>query len=129
MTEYLTTEDLLALVELDRLGPVRDVGLLESAAHRSATSVFGQEAYPDLPTKAGALMQSIVGNHALIDGNKRLGWLACRTFLLVNGLRPALSEDQAVQLVIDVASGALHDVGEIGKRLAVQPDERSPDAI
>jgi len=115
--DYLTVEDMLELVDLERLGPVRDVGLLESAAHRPATAVFGEEAYPELATKAGALLHSLVRNHALVDGNKRLGWLACRTFLLINGMRTSLSQDEAVQLVLDVASGQLDDVVEIGNRL------------
>lgn len=59
----------------DRLGvgPVRDLGLLESAAHRPTTSLWGQEAYPALKLKAAALMDSLVNSHPLVDGNKRLG--------------------------------------------------------
>jgi death-on-curing protein len=53
--------------------PIRDVGLLGSAAARPRTTVFGADAYPDLWTKAAALLDSIVNNHALVDGNKRLG--------------------------------------------------------
>ena len=72
--EYLDTEDLidLARVLLGDPPPIRDVGLLGSAAARPATEVFGREAYPDLASKAAALLQSITGNHPLIDGNKLL---------------------------------------------------------
>jgi death-on-curing protein len=40
-------------------------------------------------------MHSLVGNHALLDGNKRLGLLAMAVFLRVNGLDLALDDDEA----------------------------------
>lgn len=36
--------------------------------------------------KAGALLHSLAGNHPLVDGNKRLGWLATYVFLAKNGV-------------------------------------------
>ena len=60
--------------------PIRDMGLLESALARPQTTVFGQDAYPSLWDKAAALLHSIVLGHPLVDGNKRLGWLATTTF-------------------------------------------------
>lgn len=105
MTEFLTTEDLLALAHDLGVGLVRDLGLLESAAHRPTTSLWGQEAYPSLELKAAALMDSLVNNHPLVDGNKRLGWLAALVFLDVNGVWIEAPDDDAYQLVIDVASG------------------------
>lgn len=76
MTHYLTLDDLLTLCLDLQIGPVRDVGLLDSAAHRPTTTLFGADAYPGLPLKAAVLMESLVRNHPLVDGNKRLGWLA-----------------------------------------------------
>ncbi len=60
--------------------PIRDIGLLGSAVARPQTTAFGEDAYPDIWTKASALLQSIVCNQALVDGNgnKRLGWLSRR---------------------------------------------------
>jgi len=87
--EYLDLEDAIRLATL-LLGdppPIRDVGLLGSAISRPSTTVFGIDAYPDIVTKAAALLQSIVNNHALVDGNKRLGWLATSVFLELNGPR------------------------------------------
>ncbi|WP_229117223.1 type II toxin-antitoxin system death-on-curing family toxin [Enemella dayhoffiae] len=80
---HLTAEELIHIANraTDTTVGVRDAGLLESAAARPQTSVFGQDAYPDLVTKAPALTQSIVGNHALVDGNKRLGLGALIAFL------------------------------------------------
>ncbi|MBV9119453.1 MAG: Fic family protein, partial [Chloroflexi bacterium] len=82
--EYLDTEDLLGLVRILGAGPVRDLGLLDSAAARPRSSVFGQDAYADLTLKAAALLQSLCRNHALVDGNKRLAWLATVVFLDLN---------------------------------------------
>lgn len=115
---YLDLEDLLHLTRELGAGPVRDVGLLESAAARPQASAFGEDAYPRLELKASALLHSIAGNHALVDGNKRLAWLATVVFLDVIGHRPALTHDQAFELVMDVAAGDL-PVDEIASRLAV----------
>ncbi|HUQ64025.1 MAG TPA: type II toxin-antitoxin system death-on-curing family toxin [Acidimicrobiales bacterium] len=105
--EYLDVEDLIALA-VHLLGdppPICDVGLLGSAAARPGTSVFGEDAYPDLWSKAAALLQSIVENHPLIDGNKRLGWLATAAFLELNRVAATeASNDDVYDLVIDVAA-------------------------
>jgi hypothetical protein len=52
---------------------IRDVGLVESALARPQASPSGADAFPTLLEKGAALLHSIVGNHALVDGNKRLG--------------------------------------------------------
>jgi len=104
---YLTAEDLLALSADLGVGPVRDLGLLEAAAHRPAASLWGEDAYPSLEVKAAALLDSLVNNHPLVDGNKRLGWLATLVFLDLNGVWIEAPDDDAYDLVIDVASGHL----------------------
>ena len=114
MTEYLTLEDLLTLVDDLQVGPVRDVGLLDSAAHRPRTILWGREAYPSLDEKAAALLESLVRNHPLVDGNKRLGWLATVVFLDVNGVLIEAPDEEAYDLVIAVASGGL-DLAEIAE--------------
>lgn len=86
--------------------PIRDIGLLGSAVARPQTTVFGDDAYPDLWTKAAAVLDSIVNNHALIDGNKRLGWLATAVFLEINDIPVEVAaNDDIYRLVIDVATG------------------------
>lgn len=105
--EYLDVDDLtdLATLLLGDPPPIRDVGLLGSAAARPQTTVFGDDAYPDVWTKAAALLQSIVKNHALIDGNKRLGWLATAVFLELNGVKATRAlNDDVYDLVMDVAA-------------------------
>ncbi|WCC80450.1 hypothetical protein O6R08_02705 [Cutibacterium equinum] len=81
MTVFLTVEDL-------GVGPIGDVGLHESAAARPRTSLWGSDAYPTLESKAAALLDSLVNNRALVDGNKQLGWLATVVFSDLNGWRP-----------------------------------------
>lgn len=103
--EYLTLEDLLVLIDDLRVGPLRDLGLLESAAHRPTTALYGQDAYSTLDEKAAALLESLVRNHPLIDGNKRLGWLAVVVMYDLNGHYLDAPDDDAYNLVVAVASG------------------------
>ena len=116
--EYLTVEDLLGLVRRLGIGPVRDLGLLDAAVVRPQSSAFGEDAYPTLVLKAAALLHSIVTHHALVDGNKRLGWLATTVFLDINGASVDLEDDDAFALVWGVAAGEL-DVEAIAGRLAL----------
>jgi len=105
--EYLDLEDVLSLARtlLGDPPPIRDIGLLGSAVARPQTSVFGEDAYPDVYSKASALLQSIVNNHPLVDGNKRLGWLATAVFLELNDVQASnATNDDVYDFVIWVAS-------------------------
>ncbi|MHB1010632.1 MAG: type II toxin-antitoxin system death-on-curing family toxin [Propionibacteriaceae bacterium] len=106
MIEYLTLEDLLELIEDLGIGPIRDLGLLDSAVHRPQVTVYGDDAYPDLDQKAAVLLESLVRNHALVDGNKRIGWLATVVFYGLNNIELEAPDDDAYDLVIAIASGA-----------------------
>lgn len=105
MTQYLTIEDLLTLVRDLGVGPVRDLGLLGAAAQRPATSLYGQDAYPSIDLKAAVLLESLVRNLPLADGNKRLGWLAVVVFYGLNGIALDAPDDDAYDLVVGVAAG------------------------
>ena len=112
--------DLLSLADLLEIAAgvlpavhVRDMGLLQSAAARPATTVFGEDAYPSLELKAAALLHSLARNHPLVDGNKRLAWAGLRTMLLLNSVELRYTEDEAYDFVIAVASGAIDDVTEL----------------
>jgi death-on-curing protein len=107
VTVFLELADLLTLVDEMRIGPVRDLGLLDSAAHRPQTSLFGDDAYPTDHLKAAVLLESLTRNHPLVDGNKRLGWVAVVVFWGLNGFALSAPEDDAYDLVIDVATGAV----------------------
>jgi death on curing protein len=116
--EYLTVEDLLGIAEEVLDAPVvRDVGLLDAAAHRPQASAFGQEAYPSINEKAAAQLEAVARNHALVDGNKRLAWAAVVVFYDLNGfvLDPP-SVDEAVELVVAVAGGQV-ELGKLSERL------------
>ena len=114
--EYLDLEDLLELVRRLGVGPVRDIGLLDAAVARPRSSAFGTDAYPTLELKAAALLHSVVRNHALADGNKRLAWLATVIFCELNALTISLNDDDAFAVVMTAAAGDL-DVNDIAKRL------------
>ena len=117
--EFLDLDDLIDLARslLGDPPPIRDVGLLGSAAARPQTTVFGQDAYPELIGKAAALLQSIVNNHPLVDGNKRLGWLATAVFLELNGVAASrLANDDVFGMVMWVASSN-PDLDDITDRL------------
>lgn len=106
MTEYLEPEQAIAVVR--RLGLyVRDEGLLFSALARPSASAFGVDAYPALAMKAAALLSSLAGNHALIDGNKRTAWVLTIAFLNINGYDVGMTQDQKFDLVLVVARGGL----------------------
>lgn len=116
---YLTSPELLHIAErvLGTEPAVRDYGLLESAAARTQATAFGAEAYRGLDAKAAALLHSLARNHALIDGNKRLALAAVIAFYGVNGRRLTLTNDEAYDLIIDVAAGQLDSVDDIAARL------------
>jgi death-on-curing protein len=105
--EYLTLEDLLVLIQDLGVGPIGDLGLLDSAAHRPQVTVMGVEAYDSLDTKAAVLLESLVRNHSLVDGNKRLGWLAVVVFYGLNEVTLEAPDDDAYDLVVEIASGAV----------------------
>jgi death-on-curing protein len=119
VTEHLDVEDLLraAEVTLGQTPEVRDIGLLVPAVARTRASVFGEEAYPDLDSQAAALLHSIVTWHALLDGNKRLGWVCVPLFYRLNGHDLRMPIDDAFDLVASVADGSLRDVSDIAARL------------
>jgi len=117
--EYLELEDVLLMVRSLGVGPVRDLGLLDSAVHRPRSTAFGEDAYPSLDLKAAALLHSLTKNHALVDGNKRIAWLATVVFCDLNGTEPDLAEDQAFDLVWEVA-GTQMDLSEIAERLRLR---------
>ena len=106
-TEFLNLDDVLDLCRklFGDPPPISDIGLLGSAVARPQTIIGEKDAYPSITEKAAALLQSIVINHALIDGNKRLGWLATAVFLEINNFSVAnVANDAVYELVMHIAS-------------------------
>lgn len=111
--DFLSVGDLLEIAAgvLEDVA-VRDAGLLAAAAARPLTTVFGEDAYPTFEDKAAALLHSLVRTQALVDGNKRLAWSACRIVHLINGRDLAYSVDDAEHIILAAAAGNL-DVADI----------------
>ena len=117
---HLTTDEALHIARRT-LGDgfiLRDVGLLEAAVARPATSVGGTDAYPTVVEKAAALVHSAVRCHALVDGNKRVGLMLLIVFLGVNGRRLTATNDEAYELIVSIAEGGLDAVPDIAGALS-----------
>ncbi|MFF5522363.1 type II toxin-antitoxin system death-on-curing family toxin [Streptomyces coeruleorubidus] len=121
MTRHLTVAEVTTIARIafgGRDPEVRQTGLFVSAVHRPRARMFGTAAYEDLHEQAAALLHAVATNHPLVDGNKRMAWLAAATFLGVNGVDlTGCEQDTAYALVIDVASGDESDIRLIAERL------------
>ena len=115
--DYLELDDIVETIRTLGVGPIRDLGLLDSAVNRPRSSAFGKDAYESLDFKAAALLHSMTKNHSLVDGNKRLAWLSTVVFCDLNGFAPAIEDDDAFQLVWDIASSAEEDISAVADRL------------
>lgn len=110
--KYLTAEQILFIHAriVDETGGVhgvRDVGLLQSAAARPKATFGGQELYPDIFSKAAALMESLARNHPFLDGNKRTAVTSTGLFLQINGLVLAAPQKTFERFALDMAVGKL----------------------
>ena len=105
---YLTTHQVLFLHGrlIDETGGghgLRDLALLESAVNRPRATAEGKNLYPNLFSKAAALMQSLVLNHPFLDGNKRTGIASAALFLLQNDRQFLASNRQLERFTLKVA--------------------------
>ncbi|HEY4453647.1 MAG TPA: Fic family protein [Pseudonocardiaceae bacterium] len=118
MIAYLDAGDLLVLATAVTGGDlvVRDLGLLDVAAHRPRATVLGVEAYESLWAKAAALMDSVVRTRPLAEGNWRLGWVAAVTLCDINGWWIDADEEDALRVVREVGRGQI-DVPTVAARL------------
>lgn len=120
---FVTLEEAFVVIRAvhgaEPLAYVRDTVLLQSALERPQATLFGRDAYPDDHTKGAALLHSIVRNHALLDGNKRTGWILCALFFDLNGYAELYDEDAMFDFILAVAEGQIEDIGLIAQQLAV----------
>ena len=86
---------------------VRDPAVLESAVATPMATFGGQFLHPTIPSMAAAYLFHLCQNHPFVDGNKRTGANAAITFLLINDWELDVSEDELVELVGSVGSGAM----------------------
>lgn len=84
---------------------IRDDGLLDSALETPFQSFSGEELYPSIQSKAARLCYGLVKNHAMVDGNKRIGTHTMLVFLAVNGYELKYTQKELVNLILDVADG------------------------
>ena len=102
----LTVQEML-IAEFDGATGLRDAGLLESALARPRNLLaYGQ---PTLPELAASYAFGLVKNHAFMDGNKRIGFLAATLFLELNGLRFSATEADAVIQTLGLATGDISE--------------------
>ncbi len=81
---------------------VRDFSLLHSAVERPYATYEGQDLYPTIFLKAGAILQSICLNHPFTDGNKRTAWLSAKRFLWINGYHLSSHTKDTVDFMLNV---------------------------
>ena len=99
MVNYLTPEQVLfiharLIVETGGEDGLRDLGLLQSAVARPQATFGALDLYPDLFTKTAALLESLIGNHAFVDGNKRTAITSAGLFLRFNGYQLTASNSE-----------------------------------
>lgn len=119
--KYLSSEDVLLLhnMAVDESGGshgLRDLGLLESAVARPQASFGGEDLYPNIFLKAGALVHGLLRNHPFVDGNKRTSMYSAMTFLELNGYRFEAKQKEVVEFALKVENEKL-SVEEIAKWL------------
>ena len=103
--KYLTVKDVLLLhdIAIDKFGGshgLRDLGLLESAVARPQSSFGGEDLYPTIFLKAGALVHSLLMNHQFVDGNKRTAMFSVMTFLELNGYKFVAKQKEVVNAAL-----------------------------
>jgi death on curing protein len=116
-TLFLSVEELLELHRqlIERFGGaggVRDPGLLESALARPRSGY-----YASLSEQAAALLQSLAGNHAFVDGNKRISFAAAAVFLRMNGYALVVDADEAERFLVDDVIVGRVDIAAISEWL------------
>ena len=86
---------------------LRDEGLLDSALARPINLLSYSEDRPDLAELAAAYAFGIIKNHPFIDGNKRVGYVVCRTFLILNGLDIGTTQEEKYSTFLKLAEGTI----------------------
>lgn len=90
---------------------VRDEGLLESALEAPFQTFDGEPLYPTLTEKAARLGYSLIKNHAMVDGNKRIGTHTMLVFLALNGVELSYTQEELYAEILSVAAGEQDYVG------------------
>ena len=108
MIHYLSAEQVLfihhrLIAETGGANGLLDINLLISAVGRSQATFDSNDLYPDVFSKAAALMDSLVRNHAFIDGNKRTAITATGLFLRINDYELDVSSAEMIRFTLSCA--------------------------
>jgi death-on-curing protein len=110
--DYLTIAELILGIDGDLLANGVGIGLADSALAAPQASFDGIEFYPELERKAAVLLEHLVKNHPLPDGNKRTAYATMWMFITINGSTWTLEDpDEIVPMIIGVASGEISTEG------------------
>jgi death-on-curing protein len=107
---WLNPDALLAahdeqLAEHGGASGLRDQGLFESALARPQNlAAYGE---PDAAALAAACAYGLTKNHAFVDGNKRIAFVALESFLMLNGYELVADDAQCMLVTLSLASGAI----------------------
>lgn len=96
------------LEEFGGTSGIRDQGLLDSALNTPFATFGGKYLYPSLQAKAAQLGFGLVSNHPFVDGNKRTGAHVMLVFLAINGVDLNYTEEELIDVVLQVASGNIN---------------------
>lgn len=99
----------MLLEETGGLAGMRDENLFESAIQSPFQTFDGEFLYPTLEKKAAHLGFSLIKNHPFIDGNKRIGIMTMLTFLEINGVTLACTDEDLIQIGLAIADGTMND--------------------
>lgn len=109
---YLTLDEIFAIHdrairEYGGSPELMNLGHLEATLAAPRQTMFGEELYPNVFSKAAILFYLLIKNHPFVDGNKRTAFLALMRFLKINGYTLDATNDELYQFTIDVASSVL----------------------
>ena len=86
---------------------IRDKNLLSSALETPFQTFAGEELFPSIQAKAARLCYGLVKNHAMLDGNKRIGTHAMLVFLVLNGIELKYTQKELYETILDIAAGKI----------------------
>lgn len=89
------------------LDGIRDLGVLDSALAQPEATFFGELLHPTIFTQAAAYLYHLAKNHPFLDGNKRTAFATTIAFLQINGYELNMTEDEAYNMVMQVAQGEM----------------------
>ena len=90
---------------------IRDIGLIESALNGAFSTFDGMDLYKEIEDKVSVITYGLIKNHGFVDGNKRIGVAVMLLLLRINGVKIQYTQNELVQLGLDIAKGLLDEKG------------------